>query len=70
MDEKGEEMRAENAGIELAKAIIEMVHLMYQKRTALYFLEKLIEHLQKELDRRRKDILDHWEIPEAERTKI
>ena len=62
-------MRAENAGIGLAKAIIEMVHLMYQKRTALAFLEKLVEHLQKEFDRRRKDILDDWEIPEAERIK-
>ena len=54
--------RAEKAGTKTAEAIIEMVHLMYQKRTALNFMEKLVERLQQEFDRRRKEILDHWEI--------
>ena len=59
--------RAEKAGIKTAESIIEMVHLMYQKRTAINFMEKLVERLQQEFDRRRKEILDHWEIDNGER---
>ena len=40
------------AGENLAKSIIEMVHLMYQKKTAKTFLGSLIETLQEELFRR------------------
>ena len=39
----------------MARAIIEMVHLMYQKRTALRFLAFLIRSLQCEYERRRNE---------------
>lgn len=37
--------RGEKAGIDLADGIIEMVHLMYQSKTANRFLESLINRL-------------------------
>jgi len=46
--------RSERAGNRFAHGIIEMVHLMYQKKTALKFLGSLIISLQVEY-RRRKD---------------
>ncbi len=44
--------RASRAGQDMAKAIIEMVHLMYQSKTAKNFLGGLIDELLKELRRR------------------
>jgi hypothetical protein len=44
--------RADKAGKELANAIIEMVHLMYQNKTANNFYKGLMINLQKETDRR------------------
>ncbi len=40
--------RAEQAGARMAKAIIEMVHLMYQDKTALHFYDGLINKLKNE----------------------
>ena len=40
--------RAEKAGQDLAKAIIEMVHLMYQNNTADNFYKGLDKEIQKE----------------------
>lgn len=48
--------RAGSAGTQTAKALIEMVHLMYQRKTAVAFLTKLVELLQGELDRRRLEL--------------
>lgn len=42
------------AGEMLGKAIIEMINLMYQKRTALSFLKALCIELNSELDKREK----------------
>lgn len=36
------------------KAIIEMVHLMYQRKTALFFLTGLIDTLLVELEKRKQ----------------
>jgi len=44
--------RAEKAGILLGKALIEMVHLMYQDNTAKNFLTGLLNTLTKEWERR------------------
>ena len=44
--------RAEKAGIEMSKAIVEMVHLMYQDNTALHFYSGLVESLNNEYDNR------------------
>ncbi len=41
--------RGEKAGIQFANAIREMVNLMYQNNTAIYFLEALIGLLTIEL---------------------
>jgi len=46
--------RPRGAGEAMGKAIVEMVHLMYQNQTAKRFLEPLIRVLQLELDRRGK----------------
>jgi hypothetical protein len=37
--------RAEKAGEHLAESIIEMVHMMYQKRTATRFMIALVDRL-------------------------
>lgn len=42
----GEITRPAKAGENLGKAICDMVHLMYQNDTAIYFLEALIEILE------------------------
>ena len=47
--------RAERAGELLGKAIIEMVHLMYQKNTALNFLDGLLKTLTIEYAKRDSD---------------
>ena len=49
--------RPNRAGWHMADSIIEMVNLMYQKRTAINFLTGLIKCLQIELDRRLKELL-------------
>jgi len=41
--------RAGEAGTKLALAIVEMIHLMYQKKTAIRFLSHLVSELEKEL---------------------
>jgi len=52
--------RAGTAGHEMAKAIIETIHLMYQNNTALSFLNELIltlqveKELREEVKKRRK----------------
>lgn len=45
--------RAEKAGQRMGKAIIEMVHLMYQNNTAGRFYKGLIKALQREVTARR-----------------
>jgi len=47
--------RAEKAGRLMAWALIEMVHLMYQKNTALNFLKGLTKKINSELNRRQKE---------------
>ena len=47
--------RPEKAGNRMAHAIIEMIHLMYQKKTALRFLASLIISLQCEYTRRKDE---------------
>ena len=42
-------MRANDAGVKMADAIIEFVHLMYQKETAKRVLSALISRLQNRL---------------------
>lgn len=44
--------RSYNAGKEMAKALIEMVHLMYQNNTAAHFYRGLNEEIDKEMSRR------------------
>ena len=44
--------RPKLAGENMGRAIIEMVHLMYQNQTAKRFLEPLIKVLKSELKRR------------------
>ena len=44
--------RPHTAGRNMAKAIIEMVHLMYQNKTAISFYEGLYEEITKEIKRR------------------
>jgi len=46
--------RAGQAGHEMAKAIIESVHLMYQNNTAISYLRELILTLQAEKDTRER----------------
>lgn len=46
--------RSEKAGVQTADAIIEMVHLMYQNKTAIGFLSYLIDRLQTELNERKE----------------
>ena len=48
--------RPEKAGNRMAHSIIEMIHLMYQKKTALRFLTSLIISLQCEYTRRKNEI--------------
>ena len=48
-------IRSYNAGQKMANAIIEMVHLMYQNKTALNFYSGLLTMLEAEFTRR-KDI--------------
>jgi len=48
--------RPEKAGNRMAHAIIEIIHLMYQKQTALKFLSSLIISLQCEYTRRKNEI--------------
>lgn len=50
---KGDIGRPEKAGNRMAHSIIEMIHLMYQKKTALRFLASLIISLQCEYTRRK-----------------
>ena len=45
--------RPEKAGNRMGHAIIEMIHLMYQKKTALKFLASLIISLQCEYTKRK-----------------
>jgi hypothetical protein len=49
---KIEDTRGYKAGIKEAEATIENVHLMYQNRTAINYLEGLIIRLGAELNRR------------------
>ena len=49
--------RAWMAGEATARAIIEMIHLMYQKNTALSFLRALCITLNTERDRREEEKL-------------
>lgn len=51
-DKKRDVSKAEKAGRALAKAIIEMIHLMYRKNTAWSFLVELLDELEKERQRR------------------
>lgn len=44
--------RAQKAGEQTGRAIIEMVHLMYQNNTALHFLKYLMSTLAVEVHRR------------------
>jgi len=44
--------RAGKAGISLGEAVIEMVHLMYQKNTALHFFKGLKSKVDEEINRR------------------
>jgi len=44
--------RAYKAGEDIAKAIIEMVHLMYQNNTANHFYAGLKKKLSEEIERR------------------
>ena len=46
--------RAWRAGQELGKAIIEMVHLMYQNQTALAFIQALSLQIDTERDKRER----------------
>uniref|UniRef100_A0A6M3JMG9 Uncharacterized protein n=1 Tax=viral metagenome TaxID=1070528 RepID=A0A6M3JMG9_9ZZZZ len=46
--------RGEKAGVQMADAIIEMVHLMYQNKTAIGFIMYLIGRLETELYDREK----------------
>ena len=48
--------RSVRAGEDLGRAIIEMVHLMYQRDTAIRFLKGLKAIIDKELDRRLKEL--------------
>ena len=49
------ETRASKAGRLLAESIIEMVNLMYQKDTALNFMNPLVKLLSSELERRKRE---------------
>jgi hypothetical protein len=49
--------RATNAGIDLGKALIEMVHLMYQNRTAMHFYSGLMYVLEPEMELRKAEFL-------------
>lgn len=44
--------RAGKAGIDMAKAVIEMVNLMYQNKTAAHFYKNFIKVISKEMRRR------------------
>jgi len=60
-DEMGETkqsktIRAGQAGFELANSFIEMIHLFYQRKTALFFLRVLVSRLLEELERREKEL--------------
>ena len=50
--------RAGRAGYNMADAIIESVHLMYQNNTALAYLREMILTLQLEKDKRERIALD------------
>ena len=52
----GATKRSEAAGVALAEAVCEMVHLMYQKQTALSFLRALVRRLNMEIIEREKDV--------------
>ncbi len=41
-----ENTRAHQAGTQMADSIIEMIHLMYQKRTAKHFITGIMRSLQ------------------------
>lgn len=57
MPEKKKDIgRPEKAGNRMAHAIIEMIHLMYQKKTSLKFLASLIISLQCEYTRRKNEV--------------
>ena len=45
----GATQRSYKAGKDMAKAIIEMVHLMYQNNTAAYFYDGLSEFILQEM---------------------
>ena len=47
--------RSQIAGKRMGEAIIEMIHLMYQNKTAMYFLKALIKTLTDEADKRKND---------------
>jgi hypothetical protein len=61
-----EHNRAWNAGQEMGKAIIEMVHLMYQNQTALAFIRALSIQINTERNRRE----DEREEEKDEKHKI
>ena len=50
-------IRSKKAGEDMAKAIIEMVHLMYQNNTANNFYMGMMEELQEEVDKRKPKVL-------------
>jgi hypothetical protein len=53
--EQSKNTRSMQAGYELANCFIEMIHLMYQRKTALFFLRTFVSRLLEELERREKD---------------
>ena len=48
----GATQRGYKAGLEMGKAIIKMVHLMYQNNTAAHFYRGLSEQIIEEMERR------------------
>ena len=50
--------RSYKAGMKLGEAIIEMVHLMYQNTTAIYFYNALLKTLKQECKIRKIEIND------------
>lgn len=46
-------VRGQEAGKQMGKAVIEMVHLMYQNNTAKHFYLGLIQEIQEEMKKRK-----------------
>jgi len=54
----GATVRGRKAGSQMGRAIVEMVHLMYQNNTAAHFYRGLIEVVRKEMKRRGLEVTD------------